>query len=72
MGTLVADAQPFAQLELEGHPLGVHFADAGNPHAVLFVPDVLDADPERTNTVSPVKTAANATIAMGGGTIAAR
>jgi hypothetical protein len=25
-----------------------------------------------TNTVSPVKTAANATIAMGGGTIAAR
>ncbi len=48
MGTLVADPQPFAQLELEGHPLGVHFADAGNPHAVLFVPDVLDADPERT------------------------
>jgi diaminopimelate epimerase len=48
MGTLVADAQPFAQLELDGHPLGVHFADAGNPHAVLFVPDVLDDSPART------------------------
>lgn len=47
MGTLIAEAQPFAQLELDGRPLDVHFADAGNPHAVLFVPDVFDGEPER-------------------------
>lgn len=48
MGTLIAEAQPFATVEHEGHALGVHFADAGNPHAVLFVPDVFEAEPERT------------------------
>ncbi|MBL8679801.1 MAG: diaminopimelate epimerase [Myxococcales bacterium] len=37
MGSIVADTQGFATAELDGTPTLVRFADAGNPHAVLFV-----------------------------------
>jgi diaminopimelate epimerase len=53
MGSIVAEAQGFTAVELDGPPTLVRFADAGNPHAVLFVEgehahgDIEDDSPQR-------------------------
>jgi len=47
MGIVRAEPQAFATVELAGAPREVYFADAGNPHAILFIDDVSDGSPER-------------------------
>jgi diaminopimelate epimerase len=44
MGSIIAEPQGFTTVDLAGTPTLVHFGDAGNPHAVLFVdgPGALD------------------------------
>lgn len=55
MGSIVVEPQGFTAVDLDGAPTRVHFADAGNPHAVLFVDErqgdtIEDDSPQRTAT----------------------
>jgi diaminopimelate epimerase len=60
MGIVHAEARAFTTVELSGQAREVYFADAGNPHAVLFIDDVADASPEQTKAREAAATAVRA------------